>query len=207
MTVYEPFTLLTDVLLGVLAAWLGWRLQRSSAAARPAVRWWSGVLGLTAVSAFTGGSYHGFAPNFSAVIGDAWWLATLWIISLLAAAMALSLLHEFVPAEKQRPWRVLIGLKLAGFIAVAAVHPRFVVAIIDYGLAMLAWLAAAVIFRRAWHGWMLGGIALSIVAAAVQQLHWGFSPQFNHNDLYHVIQALALGLFYRSGLAFTGPRP
>lgn len=205
MTVYEPATLLTDMLLGALAAWLAWRLHRNPAAARPAVRWWRLVLGLTALSAFVGGSYHGFAPDFPTPVASAWWLVTLWIISLLSAGMAMTLLHELAPAGNQRLWRGLIGLKLALFAAVAVMQPVFVVVIIDYGLVMAAWAVAALVLRRAWRDWMLAGLGLSVIAALVQQLSWAPSPHFNHNDLYHVIQALALGAFYRAGLKFAGP--
>jgi hypothetical protein len=52
---------------------------------------------------------------------------------------------------------------------------------------------------------MLSAIALSIVAALVQQMHWAPAVAFNHNDLYHVIQAVALALFYRAGDTFAGP--
>jgi hypothetical protein len=205
MTVYEPATLLTDGLLGALAAWLGWRLLHRPVTIHPAARWWGRMLGLTATSAGIGGVYHGFAPNFPAAVGSAWWLAGLWNINLLSAAMALSLLNEIVPVEKQRPWRALIGIKLAGFAGAVAIRPDFVVVIMDYGLAMIAWAAAAKWLRRPWRGWMLSAIALSVVAALVQQMHWAPAAAFNHNDLYHVIQAAALILFYRAGENFAGP--
>ena len=74
----------------------------------------------------------------------------------------------------------------------------------DYLLAGFSgWLAWRL--RRPWRGWMLAGIGLSIIAALVQQLGWAPAPHFNHNDLYHVIQALALGGFYRAGRKFAGP--
>jgi len=56
--------------------------------------------------------------------------------------------------------------------------------------------------RRPWRRWMLAGVGLSIAAAVVQQMHWGFSPRFNHNDVYHLIQAFALIAFYRAGRKF-----
>ncbi len=202
MSIHEPATLLTDYLVAALAGGLGWRLHWRCPATNLAARWWSRALGLTALSAFIGGSYHGFAPNFSPLVADAWWLGTLLIITLLSAAMALSLLHEIVPVERQPSWRILIGCKLTAFAGTALVHPAFVVAILDYGLTMLAWAAASVLVPRSWRSWMLAAVALSAVAALVQQMHWSPSPHFNHNDLYHLIQGLAIGGFYRAGTRF-----
>ena len=204
MSIHEPATLLTDCLLAGLAGWLAWRLHRRRPAASRAALWWSRALALTAVSALVGGSYHGFAPNFSPAVAGRWWMATLVIICLLSAAMAMSLLHVLVPPARQRPWTGVIAFKLAAFGGAAVAHPAFVVAIIDYGLTMLAWAAAALIVRRPWCGWMLAAIALSVVAALVQQMNWAPSPRFNHNDLYHVIQALALVGFYQAGRRFAG---
>ena len=46
---------------------------------------------------------------------------------------------------------------------------------------------------------MLAAVALSLVAAVVQQMQWGLSAHFNHNDVYHVIQGAAIFLFFRAG--------
>jgi hypothetical protein len=203
MSVHEPATLLTDYLLAALAGWLAWRLRAQTLATNDAARWWSRSLGLTALSALIGGSYHGFAPNFPDPVADAWWTATLLSLCLVSAAMALTLLHELVPVGRQRPWIGVVAFKLAAFGSAAMTHPAFVVAVIDYGLTMLAWATAALVVRRAWSGRMLAAIALSVVAALVQQLRWAPSLHFNHNDLYHVIQALALVGFYQAGRRFS----
>jgi hypothetical protein len=203
MTIYEPVTLLTDVVLAALAATLAWRLP----VANPAARCWRRALACTALSALVGGSYHGFAPNFPAGIAEPWWLLTLLIICGFSALMTLSLVHELVPPAQQPFWLGLIGLKFVVSASYAAIHPVFLVAIADYGLMMLAWTAAALLTRRAWRGWMLTAIGLSALAALVQQKRWGLSAQFNHNDLYHVVQAFGLVAFYRAGRAFTTPGP
>ncbi len=205
MTIHEPATLLTDVLLGTLAGWLAWRLHRRPLAGQIARRWWVWSLALTAASALVGGTYHGFGPNFPNGLQAAWWVLTLLLICLISAAMSLSLLHELVAPPGQRPWHTVIAFKFLAFAAAAAGHPTFVVMIIDYGLTMLLWTVAAALAGRAWRGWMLAGVGLSILAAAVQQLRWGLSARFNHNDVYHVIQSGALLAFYRAGTRFSGP--
>lgn len=202
MVLHEPATLLTDYLLAALAGGLARRLQKHTSPANRAARWWSRALALTAASAFIGGSYHGFASDLSTSVANAWWISTLLVIGLLSAAMEMSLIHELADADRPGSWRGLVALKLGVFAAAVLVHPQFVVAIIDYGLTMLAWAAAATIVRRTWWGWMLAAIGLSFLASVVQQMSWSVSTHFNHNDLYHVIQAVAIVGFYRAGCRF-----
>lgn len=193
-------------MLAALSLWLAGRLRRANSTG-PAAQWLVRVLALTALSALVGGSYHGFAPNFPSAAANLWWMATLLIITLLSAALSLSLLHEILPADRQRPWPGLILLKFAVFATAVTIHPFFVVAIIDYGLTLLAWAIAALWLRRSWSGRMLAGIGLSVAAALIQQMGWAPSRHFNHNDLYHVVQALALICFYSAGRKFTAPPP
>jgi hypothetical protein len=44
---------------------------------------------------------------------------------------------------------------------------------------------------------MIAAVAASVAAAGVQAMKLAPHPQFNHNDLYHVIQIAAMWLFYR----------
>ena len=83
---------------------------------------------------------------------------------------------------------------------VIMVLPIFLVAIIDYGLAMLAWLLAALLVRRPWRGWIIVAVLLSGAAAWVQQSGFQGAGLLNHNDIFHLIQALALGAFYRAAI-------
>jgi len=205
MTLHEPATFVTDGLLAAFAAWLAWRLRRSSPAGNRAARWLGHALALTAASALVGGTYHGFAPNFSPAFSAAWWRVTLLIIDLLSAAMAVSCVHEVAPPALRRPLFIVIAAKLFIFATAVMVHPVFWVAIADYGSTMLVWLAAAALLSRPWRAWMLSALALSALAAAVQQLGWAPAPWFNHNDLYHLVQMAALAAFYRAGLACTSP--
>jgi uncharacterized membrane protein len=47
--------------------------------------------------------------------------------------------------------------------------------------------------------WLIVGVLLSLVAGIVQARRLALHRQFNHNDLYHVIQMGALYAFYRGG--------
>jgi len=206
MTIHEPVTLATDYLLAAVAVGLAGRLHRRVSPAQRAARWWVWTFALIATSAFVGGSYHGFAPNLPAGVLELWWLVTLWLVSFISAAMATSWLHEVIHPAWRQTCLVLVVVRLLAFAAFAANRPQFSVVILDYGSSLLLWLGAAFILRRGWSGWMFAAIALSVVAALVQQLHLAPSVHFNHNDLYHVIQALGLAAFYRAALRLA-PTP
>ena len=51
------------------------------------------------------------------------------------------------------------------------------------------------------YSWIVGGILLSFVGAAIQQSGVSLHQHFNHNDLFHVVQMVAFYLLYRGGKA------
>lgn len=197
MTIHEPATLATDLLLALLGGGLAWRLRKKVTSENRAANWWCGALGAMAVSALVGGLYHGFAPNFSAAVDGIWWRVVLTMICLMGLTMAVSLIHE--TGLRGGGWIWVVRAKFLLSVTAVMLWPDFRVAMADYGLAMLAWVVAVLVLRRKWSGWMLSGVGLSAVAGWVQQSEWGLSPGFNHNDVFHVIQALALVGFYRAG--------
>jgi len=202
MTIHEPATLATDLLLAVLGGGLAWRLWKKVSPGNRAALWWCGALLAMAVSALVGGLYHGFAPSFPAALDGIWWRVVLAMICGMGFTMAVSLIHEIRP--RGRGWIGIVKAKLLLSLAAVTIRPDFRVAMADYGLAMLAWVPAALVLRRGWSGWMLGGIALSALAALVQRSGWGWAPGFNHNDVFHLVQALALWGFYRAGRLLGG---
>src|SRR5206468_1209672 len=44
--------------------------------------------------------------------------------------------------------------------------------------------------------WILGGVAVSLIAAGIQAGRVALHEHFNHNDLYHVVQIVAMLLYY-----------
>ena len=128
------------------------------------------------------------------------------LIGLTSAAMMLALVHELAPAAARPRWTKVVALKFLTFAAVSLVRPKYLVVICDYGAAMLVLAACAALTRRAWRPWMLGAVGLSVLAALIQQAGWDPAPWFNHNDLYHVVQGLAIWLFYLGGRRLWRPR-
>jgi hypothetical protein len=216
MTTHEPATLATDYLLAVLAAVCALRLRRemegksgegdASPAGRPnsfkARQWWRATLWFIAASGLIGGTSHGFFPDeTSGVTAAVIWWAALVTLSLASAAMAMALLYEWNPASLNF-WIKIIGAKFFLFEAIEMIRPKFVVAMADYGSTLLIWLVVAMVWPRPWRGWIIGVVVGSAIGAAVQQSGWDLASWFNHNDLYHVIQAGVVILMYQAGRRF-----
>ena len=204
VNIHEPATLLTDYLLAALGGGLAWRLRSQTSSGNLAARWWIRALLAMSISAFAGGSYHGFAPNFPPALAAVWWKSVLILVCATGFCMAFSLIREIGPQSRQRAWNGLVITKFLLAVAVVFSYPKFFVAMVDYSLAMVAWAVAALWLRRAWSGWMQAAVGFSAIAGWVQQSRSGISVHFNHNDLYHLIQALALVGFYRVGRLLGG---
>lgn len=199
MTLYEPATLITDGLLAILGFALARALRKRIGLNHPATLWWHRALIAMALGASLGGLYHGFVPNFPPWVDGVWWRLVLVNLSLIGLTMAMSLTHELGLGDG---WRRAVWLKCVTAGVAVIVWPEFLVAILDYGSAMIAWLLAALILRRRWSAWMGAAVVLSAIAAWVQQSGLILSAGFNHNDLFHVIQALALFGFFEAGMRF-----
>jgi MFS family permease len=204
MNIHEPATLISDLVLAAVSASLAIRLRRMTRPDNRPARAWVWTLAIAALSSALGGFSHGFGPELPAWADALLWRMTLWTLSLAAAAMAWSLVDELFAPEGRRGWRVAIVAKAAVFIGATALTPQFVLAIADYGGAMLAWLVASAACRRAWRGWFAAGVGVSVIAAVVQQAGPDLAVHFNHNDLYHLIQIGALWLLYRGARLLGG---
>ena len=88
--------------------------------------------------------------------------------------------------------------KLAVYSAWMVGHSEYIYVIADTGAALA--LVAALHLRSAVRDrasrWILAGVGVSVLAAGVQASGFALHRNFNHNDLYHVIQIVAMILFY-----------
>jgi hypothetical protein len=208
MIIREPATLITDYLLAAFTAALAWRLLLASRESRSrSQRWWALAFGASAVASFTGGTVHGFPDT----LGDRG-VAALWLVameSLVVASLALASAAWISLRLTRRARRVALFLMGAAYAAYAVWlirNPSFVFAIVAYGSALLVLVACqidAIRRKQPAARWLVAGVAVSVLAAIVQQSGLSLHRHFNHNDLYHVIQAAAVWLLYRGGLVTT----
>ena len=192
-------TLFTDYVMAGVTGWLGLRLflARDGQAARS---YWTLAFAAVAFGAALGGTYHGFARVMDQHILEWVWKVTVLAIGIGSMGMVAGSATA-VTAGLSR--KLLIAIAASGFALYVwrmLDQDDFIYVIADTGFAMA--LVAALHVGSAMRGrdrasyWMLCGVGLSVLAAVVQASGFDLHRNFNHNDLYHVIQIAAMPLFY-----------
>lgn len=205
MPMTEPMTMATDYVLGAAALVMAVRLFRQrEAAGQMAMRLWGAALVMTAVAAFVGGSYHGFIRMLPPELAARMWTFTLAATGLGSAALLGAAAVAATGGVLRQALLWLVIAKLMFYLFWIWSRTEFFIVIVDYttalaGVVLLARLGRPSGLTRA-AGWIAAGAALSVVAGLIQALRVAPHPQFNHNDLFHVIQTGALYLLYRGGL-------
>lgn len=164
---HEPTTAITDFLMAAVALGLGARLPGA----------WRLAFLFTGIGAMMGGVYH-TSPS-----------VIVWKITVYSVGLAT--LFFITAAAPKLKW-----FAIGEFVVYAiwmATHDEFIYVIADYATGMI--ILAIVYARRS--RLILASIGVSVIAAVVQASGFSIHPRFNHNDLYHVIQIVALFLLYR----------
>jgi hypothetical protein len=208
MRITEPMTLATDYLLGGFAIMLAVRLLRDPVAgSQLSARFWAAAFVMTALAAFVGGSVHGFVHLMPEALGRGLWKATLVATGLASAAILMAAVVASAAGSLRTVLLGVVLVKLLVFVAIVARRDQFLLVIADSGSALVAVLLAAWLLRPTGltpaAGWMAGAVAVSVAAGVIQAAKIAPHPQFNHNDLFHVVQMAALYLLFRGGLLMT----
>ena len=208
MQITEPVTMLTDYGLGLLALFWATRLFVLNRCDRHWSRslWAIGFVA-TAAASLLGGSFHGLRTHLTESVAAMLWKGSVYSIGVASWSM----FSAVIVATSQRPWRqwllVAVAVKFLLFATWMTTHSEFRFVIFDYGSAMIAILIAQV---HGWLGrrdqsaaWITTGVIVGFFAALIQLSGFAIHRQFNHNDLFHVIQAVSFYLFYRGGRRLT----
>jgi hypothetical protein len=197
----EPDVALTDFALAVECAVFLWWLSRLSAPS-PLRRWAMVFFAALVVAPLAGGLVHGFFLDSGSPGHRVLWPVTLMAIGLAAAgAWMIGAWLQCSPAGARRIGRAVALALVVYWVVVLFLFQSFVVAILFY-LPAAVFLLATVLLRHARTGERAArlaafGLILTFVASAVQIGRVALHPvYFNHNALYHAVQAIALALLY-----------
>ena len=194
----EPDVTVTDYLLALEAFAFAVLIARS-ATGTALQRWFVIFFAATAAASLVGGTVHGFFTN-SVVL----WrlvLVSLGVVSAAAWAIGARLLFA------DRAAQIITSAAWAEFVVYALVvlfvTDSFAVAILNYLPSTIFLIVAFYVSYQASSAAPLalglGGLLLTLVAAGVQQARIALHPTyFNHNAVYHLLQAIALFLIFRA---------
>jgi hypothetical protein len=186
----EPMTLATDYLLAAAAAVIAALVLRR-AGGQDSRRWWGVAFVALALGAALGGTHHGFRL-------EALWKPTLLVLGVASAGMVAGSALATAPGIWRLALLALAVAKLALYWAWVWRDDRFIWVVADTGSAfVLVALLHTLCWRAPGSRWIVAGVAVSIAAAAVQASGLDLHRHFNHNDVYHLIQLVALVLYYR----------
>lgn len=155
-----------------------------------------------AAASLLGGAYHGFFPLKTETPGGWWlWMSTMLTIGAGSVVLLTLSAQLMQPAWTRRAFVAAIVLWAGYAYWVLNVDHRFLVAIFFYAPALAVLLGALMVrFLRTKQITLIFGLDAIIamfVAAILQQMKIGLHPvYFNHNALYHLIQAMALASLY-----------
>ena len=198
---HEPAVVLTDYLLAVECAAFAVVLARRSVDGA-----WVAVFAATSVASVLGGTVHGFFPGPDDTAGGLLWAMTLLCVGVTAAALGRAAVGVGWGIDRARRMNTWLGVAVGAYAAVVLfVSREFVVAIAAYLPAAL--FLMFVFARNRSRGRPAGaapailGVLIALGGAAAQRAGIGLHPDyFDHNALYHVVQAVALYLLFRAAL-------
>jgi len=195
----------TDYLLVVLCGVFAWRLWRSpEGAPQASVYFWAAGFACLSLASIAGGTFHGFSMLLSQVVLQELWNVTVYAIGLASFFLLTGILSASVPLPVRRFATLIPYAQLIIYVLWMATHDDFRYAIYDYAFTNLSILAiqlyVGVTCGALSASWLVGGVVVSFLAAAVQVNEIALHRHFNHNDLYHVIQMAGMYLFYRGAL-------
>ncbi len=155
-----------------------------------------------AVAAAAGGTVHGFFLDESSLGYRILWPFTLIVMGITAlSGVHIGTALQFSRSRAVHINRVASAVFLAYIVIVLFIRRDFLIAILDYLPALLfiggAFLLAHL--RQKKPAFLIGflGVCTMLFAAAAQQAKVGIdSRYFDHNALYHVLQAIALFMVF-----------
>jgi len=207
----EPDVTLTDYGLAIECAAFTYLLCRGEGR-QPLRVWFALFFGSAGVAALIGGTVHGFFLDPATTGARILWPATLLAIGATTlAAWAIGARIQF-SGRVARRIAIAATLEFVGYaLVVVFVAQAFAVAILNYVPAAVFLLVVFfVAYRRTRARPVLVGtlgLAATFLASAVQQGEVALHPvYFNHNALYHVIQAGALLMLFHGARSLIAAR-
>lgn len=207
----EPDVTLTDYGLTIECALFVYLLLRGKNLKRPLRTGFSGLFAFTGLTALSGGTVHGFFLDGQTIGHRILWPFTLMAIGGTAWSTWRIGAHLLFSKRRVRFFSTFNNISLLIYcVVVLFLIQDFWIAIVVYFPASLFLAISFLVLyqRNGDPGALIGlsGVFLTFLAAGVQRS--GYSPVpgfFNHNALYHLIQAGGLLLLFLAARSLLEP--
>jgi hypothetical protein len=199
VNITEPVTLLTDYLLSIECLVFAVLLYCQAKNETPILLWAISFFTI-AFAAATGGTYHGFIQSLSVPISSTLWKITLYSIGVSTLCMLSAMVLVALKGKMRTFFLLLAAIQFLAFVILIRRSYEYKYVIHDYVPAMAVILALCILrLNRPYAIWIIAGILVSFAAAGIQLSGFTLHRNFNHNDLYHVIQMIGMYLLFRGG--------
>jgi hypothetical protein len=207
----EPDVAITDYLLALECALFVGLLYRRDSLSRAIRDSFALFFASSAIAAIAGGTVHGFFNEPSSATGDRLWRFTMLAVGFSAFALWSLFALLLFRRGASNAIRIIAVIELLAYaVFVLTAKRTFRVAIADYvPPTVMLFIALLVLYAREREPALLAGavgLALGIGASVLQQQHVGVHPvYFNHNAVYHLLQAVAFFLVFRTAGHVASP--
>lgn len=201
-------TFFTDIVLALFSLYLGKRINdQFKISKNSAQRLWSLGFFMLALASLLGGIYHGMGSQMSPDMAKLSWKFTTYFIGLTGFYMVYGSGLQHLPVSKFKWLKILIQIKLIVYLVVVSKFSTFNIVIANYMPDMLFLLALHFYTfskdKNKENMWIVYGILISFASSVLQQLKIGIHMHFNHNDLYHVLQMVAVYMYYKTVRSYS----
>ena len=202
---FEPTTFVSNIILFLMTLILGQKISD--------VYWqsfhpfhlhlsWSFYA--VAAGSIIGSIFHGFGPHFSKLMREWIWKGVLASMGFTIFFLLMAGVSTVMPYDSYRiTMRVaVIGLVLYGWQMVKFSGFGHSVKFIAIGMIFIFTAFTTLYWRLAHPGsaYLFAGTILTVASGSLWTTGWSIHKQFNHNDLFHVIQMICLWFLYQGGV-------
>lgn len=196
---YERVTAWTDVLMGLLAGFIAYQLSQIFGFKFTV---WTWAFALLTISSFLGAVAHGY--EMTRKTNDRLWMSINLSLGLALGLFVVGALFDLsgeAIARMSLPLMLVVGF---GFFLITVWKPGTFMTFIAYeAVAMLFALGVYIYLlftlSLAGAGWMVMGVLVTIIAAAVQatgKAGKGIFWYFDNNGVFHLIQMVGMVLLF-----------
>lgn len=195
VSIHEPMTVLTDLLIAVLAITFYFQLKNKTDAI---TRNWSYFFLFLGISTISGSCSHAFFA-----VHDGWQYKSFWLPMQIINGIAIYFAQQATlssileSSANKTKWKWSYVIQLIVFISALLWIQKYIVTIIENAIGLIPIMVLHYQYKRSFAKMIANGIAISFITAFVNLGKLSVHAYFNHNDIAHVFIMISLYVMYK----------